>query len=991
MNADQAAKALAAIDQETGSAFRLAAKPLVGALKEADAAHWHQQLVAIAGAGWRSHEAALLLVQAAPEITAKASPARLLEITAMGGRLAGYSHEPACLYFEGAARLVGQGLDASLQQIEAGLAPIHAKYQRASGIVGAFLKAGFALAEAEQDDLACYLAIAAAALPLPRDTLHSFLKQAAGERLPLQVAAKMSGQSPRAALAYLQASQGIAAKVPGQARPALEALLVRFAGTQLQPLLEAIAECQVRTSADWQTLAGLGQLLDDPRWFACLLEQAAALPLAQPRLVHGWLEAGLAHWGDKRRGDSHKAALAYIRRESLVSQQLLAEMRGQVSFEDWRPVFQLLAESSGIKRLKLEATASGQASYRGSPQLKAGAQGLAIQLPDSVALFPSKEANFSFYKVCLFHQLGYFEFGCFDGIAQVTASLAGLGNRPLAERLFAILEDSRIDWQLAHRFRGLAPQLAQHKALAARALPAKPGSRQFRLLCYLVSASLDAADPAWLAPDATDFASLVDEQLAKLRLPDASLEDSLAALMHLYPVVWDGAAEGQADVDEALMPEEAPPPVAFRGDLAAEQMEAAKRIDALLESLEEATTSEAEATAISSQLAPEALAPDEISPGEVSEGVGLIIEALRRELAGLAEQTEAGAAKPGAPLAARLGGARNQAATYLYDEWDDEIADYRPRWVKLHEIRTLEEDADYVAATLDKHEALARRVRGQLANLKPELPSKVKGMTEGEELDIEGCISYLVDRKAGLSPAEKIYVQRRRRERDVSTLFLLDMSASTDDIMPDSGEPPAPPGDDDSDEALVRYFEARREYEAGARRIIDLEKESVILMAEALEKLGDSYSVCGFSGYGREQVEYYLCKDFKEAYNHQTKGRIGGIKPCRSTRMGAPIRHATKSLVRTGSRVKALIIISDGYPQDHDYGSDRNTKDYGLKDTQRALCEARRQGVLSYCLTVDPSGQDYLRAMCPGSQYMVIQDLAQLPEEISRVYRSLTN
>ena len=63
---------------------------------------------------------------------------------------------------------------------------------------------------------------------------------------------------------------------------------------------------------------------------------------------------------------------------------------------------------------------------------------------------------------------------------------------------------------------------------------------------------------------------------------------------------------------------------------------------------------------------------------------------------------------------------------------------------------------------------------------------------------------------------------------------------------------------------MMEYFELRKAYEESARRIIDLEKQSVILMSESLENLGDAYSVCGFSGYGREQVDYYLCKGFDD-------------------------------------------------------------------------------------------------------------------------------
>jgi nitric oxide reductase activation protein len=231
----------------------------------------------------------------------------------------------------------------------------------------------------------------------------------------------------------------------------------------------------------------------------------------------------------------------------------------------------------------------------------------------------------------------------------------------------------------------------------------------------------------------------------------------------------------------------------------------------------------------------------------------------------------------------------------------------------------------------------------------------------------------------------------------VSALFLLDMSASTDDVLPESVDPDqAKVGTVAADEEEVDDFPylhyPRQDYvpPKKMRRIIDLEKESVVLMAEALEELGDNYSICGFSGYGRDQVDYYVCKSFNERYQAEVKGRLGAIKPCRSTRMGPAIRHATRELARTESRIKALIIISDGYPQDFDYGSDRNSREYGMQDTSKALNEARHKGVQTFCLTVDQSGHDYLRDMCPDQQYMVIRDLAQLPHELSKVYQGLT-
>ena len=343
-------------------------------------------------------------------------------------------------------------------------------------------------------------------------------------------------------------------------------------------------------------------------------------------------------------------------------------------------------------------------------------------------------------------------------------------------------------------------------------------------------------------------------------------------------------------------------------------------------------------------------------------------------------------AAPISPIAA----GKKEADIHRYDEWDYSINDYRSRWCTLLEHKGLEEDDEYFARTLIDHQALAQRIRHQLNRIRPEMLKKIRGFPEGEELDLERSVEFLVDKRARLTPDDKIYIQRQRKERDVATLFLLDMSASTDDIIAEPKNEPVIEADTDDEDRLMEYFQLRKAYEESARRIIDLEKQSVILMSESLENLGDAYSVCGFSGYGREQVDYYLCKGFDDPLDDIAKRRIGGMKPCRSTRMGAPIRHAAHQLLGTGSRIKALIMISDGYPQDHDYGADRNSREYGLMDTMKALTEARQRGVLTYCLTVDPSGHDYLREMCPEGQYMVIQDIEQLPEELSKVYRSLT-
>jgi nitric oxide reductase activation protein len=226
------------------------------------------------------------------------------------------------------------------------------------------------------------------------------------------------------------------------------------------------------------------------------------------------------------------------------------------------------------------------------------------------------------------------------------------------------------------------------------------------------------------------------------------------------------------------------------------------------------------------------------------------------------------------------------------------------------------------------------------------------------------------------------------------------MSASTDDEVPELPEAeasdvpePTPPRKFDFSGFVVEDDDqapAKPKKDPKRRRIIDVEKEALVLMAEALETLGDAYAVYGFSGYGRDQVEFFVAKEFTETYDRRSQGRIAAMKPHRSTRMGPAIRHAIRKLERQDARIKTLLMLSDGYPQDFDYGKDRKSKDYGIQDTMMALREAQLKGIQTFCITVDPSGHDYLREMCPDQQYLVIGDITALPDELPKVYRGLT-
>ena len=169
-----------------------------------------------------------------------------------------------------------------------------------------------------------------------------------------------------------------------------------------------------------------------------------------------------------------------------------------------------------------------------------------------------------------------------------------------------------------------------------------------------------------------------------------------------------------------------------------------------------------------------------------------------------------------------------------------------------------------------------------------------------------------------------------------------------------------------------------------------MQKEAAAILAAALERLGDSYGIYGFSGYGRDCVEFYVAKDLRQTLNARTLAAIAAMQPKRSTRMGPAIRHAARKLNESGNALKVLLIISDGFPQDCDYGPVRGDHEYGLHDTAKALAEARSKGIETFCVTVDRSGHDYLKRMCPDARYAVIEEVEDLPAALTKVYAALT-
>ncbi|MCI0856099.1 MAG: hypothetical protein J4N98_05380 [Chloroflexi bacterium] len=600
--------------------------------------------------------------------------------------------------------------------------------------------------------------------------------------------------------------------------------------------------------------------------------------------------------------------------------------------------------------------------------------------------------------------------------------------RQISLDLFTIVEDARIDSLVRREYSGVRRSWAamQESELERRPEPQTLPLRQ-GLIENLVRASLDGARTIVWPEQLNATLAEALRILASIQVPEAIVEDAAEATLALYELAmripnilpemlddWEEMTEesmelmlstpsGQGEPDESAMPSgdeqeyESPQPVDFRGDFKPELVQLLMRLrlqdgkkgpDGLspltAEQLKELMEKSVE------------ISVDAIAEGDLASTIGLFLTNLEKE-AGTPIPDQKIETADGEPVEGGEGEEEGElpqeAKAFYYDEWDFRAADYRPGWCCVLE-QTLEEGSDeFFEETLREHSALVAETQRQFELLRPELFRKIKRLHDGEDFDLDLVVDYLVEKQAGYSYTDKLYWRRNKVERDVAVVLLLDMSASTDEEIEKRKQKYKDEPDFDNDPR--RYFQwlaQRRAQQAVVppKRIIDLEKEATVLMIKALETIGDTYGIYGFSGYGRDNVEFYVIKDLDEPFSDTVMRRIDKIAPIRSTRMGPAIRHATYKLDEYDAKVKILFLVSDGRPQDHGYGRDRTEKEYAIHDTKQALVEAKRKGITPFALTVDKEGHDYLGQMCEDMGYEVLDDIATLPSRLPTLYRKLT-
>ncbi|MDO9227238.1 MAG: VWA domain-containing protein [Pseudomonadota bacterium] len=291
-----------------------------------------------------------------------------------------------------------------------------------------------------------------------------------------------------------------------------------------------------------------------------------------------------------------------------------------------------------------------------------------------------------------------------------------------------------------------------------------------------------------------------------------------------------------------------------------------------------------------------------------------------------------------------------------YPEWDYRSQTYRPDWASVYEALHPKGNPADIDKLLQKHGALAKRLKRILDLLKPQDKVRIRYQEEGSELDLDVALRSLIDFKGGATPDPRINMSHRTNGRDISVMLLLDLSESLNEKAA-----------------------------GGDQTILELSQEAVSLLAWAVEQLGDPFAIAGFHSNTRHDVRYLHIKGYGERWGDDAKGRLAAMQAGYSTRMGAAMRHAAHYLEARPADKKLMLILTDGQPSDIDTNDDQLL----IEDTRRAVKELDQKGIFSYCISLDPKADEYVSNIF-GHQYTVIDNIQRLPEKLPELFLALT-
>jgi len=287
----------------------------------------------------------------------------------------------------------------------------------------------------------------------------------------------------------------------------------------------------------------------------------------------------------------------------------------------------------------------------------------------------------------------------------------------------------------------------------------------------------------------------------------------------------------------------------------------------------------------------------------------------------------------------------------LYPEWDYRRGVYLPDHCRVLTGKAPEVGESWTPdAGILRH---VRHVRRRFEALRPQ-HEVMRGQADGFDLDIDALVRARCDLRAGSGSLDRVHLAMRPQRHDLAATLLVDVSLSTD--------------------AWV-----------DGHRVLDVEKEALLVLAHGLSACGDHHSILTFTSRRRSWVRIEAVKSFGEPMGAAVERRISALKPGYYTRIGPAVRHAAAELAGQPQRKKLLLVLTDGKPNDVDHYEGR----FAVEDTRKAVREARRQGIAVFGVTVDASAQSYFPALFGRGGYAIVGNIRRLPAALPAIYRQL--
>ena len=629
---------------------------------------------------------------------------------------------------------------------------------------------------------------------------------------------------------------------------------------------------------------------------------------------------------------------AYFSLRTGASRKEMDHLVKGMELKDIHTVLDSYAESLMGRKVRIRSSSVFYKNLPGLGRFFSVSDGDRVFIPARMETFSDEELNFKTYKWALTHELAHLLFGTFAITRDETRELDRFQASAPSFKIFEFLEDERVDHLIGLQY----PGLEKDRQLIMNAFAAQNGRTDELGQSVFASVGFQLPEKqASSSPGVHRLRELLSEAVTQVTAPGRTVRDVLDLTLRVCEA-WDSEA-ASCETNEKRDTAER---VFYRGVLDI------KLVDETRNGMAKLVAELSERFEVKKIVAtPENIvkALDRIDEAEGPESEMILWQMTDSDkLTELAEQVESELKEIEKESRFRK--------TALYDEWDNALEDYKKEWCRVREIEMPSTSLQFYDQTVKKYYGMVSLLRRHFGMLRPDRIKRYFREERGDDLDIDALIESVIERHAGIAPSDRIYIRRDKKMRDVSVAFLVDMSFSTGEVLP------------------------------SGKRIIDVEREGLVMMAEALESIGDQWAVYGFSTERKDKVDFHVIRDFNEPFNDEVKMRFEGIKPMAQTRLGAAIRHANRLLGRQNSLIRLLILLSDGRPYDVDYGD----VDYAVEDTKMALWEGRTRGISSYCITVDKKSRDYLPHMYGEANYTIIDNIDSLPISLPLIYKKLT-